>query len=156
LTNALFRPAETPPELGDSPIVVSIPVLWGDMDSFQHVNNAVFFRWFETARIVYLENTQLYEQLKATGLGPILAAINCNYRRQLRYPDTVLVGARVTRLGRSSMTMVHAAYSVNQAAIAAEGDSTIVCFDYKAGKPSPAPEAVRQRLAQIEGRELPS
>jgi acyl-CoA thioester hydrolase len=143
-----------PPELADYPSVVMLPVLWGDMDSFQHVNNAVFFRWFETARIDYLEETGLRNLLSEQHLGPILAAISCNYRRQVRFPDTMLIGARVTSIGRSSMKMIHLAYSQQQATIVADGESTIVCFDYKANKSTPLPDAVRQRLAKVEGQEL--
>lgn len=141
-------------ELADYPVVVTLPVLWGDQDAFQHVNNAVFIRWFESARIAYLEETGLGELLRGASLGPILAAIACNYRQQLRYPDTVLVGARVTRIGRSSMTMQHAVYSQSLGAIAADGDSTIVVFDYAAGQSRPAPDSVRQKLKEVEGARL--
>jgi acyl-CoA thioester hydrolase len=147
-------PGSIPAELSDYPTVVMLPVLWGDMDSFQHVNNAVFFRWFETARIEYLETSRLRELLTDASLGPILAAISCNYRRQVRHPDNVLVGARVTRIGRTSMTMIHLAYSLKQQSVIADGDSTIVSFNYQANESQPIPESVRLRLAQVEGREL--
>src|SRR5258708_195882 len=89
------------------PVVLSVPVQWGDQDAFQHVNNTVYLRWCESARIAYIERTGLTELMERERIGPILAAITCNYRRPLTYPDTVRVGARVTRLGRSSLTMEH-------------------------------------------------
>src|SRR5437868_10202301 len=102
----MITPAK-PPELSAHPIVITLPVQWGDQDAFGHVNNVVYFRWFESARIAYGNRIGLAD-LKATqNIGPILAAIACNYRRQLNYPDTVQVGARITRIGRSSMTMDH-------------------------------------------------
>src|SRR5262245_14878734 len=100
-----------PEELRDLPIVVEIPVQWGDQDAFGHVNNAVYFRWFESARIAYLEAVKLGDRTAAGGLGPILAAIDCNYRRQVKYPDTIRVGARVTRIGRSSIGIEHKLWS---------------------------------------------
>ena len=94
-----------PVELQEFPVVITVPVQWGDQDSFGHVNNTIPFRWFESARIAYLEQSDLGHLMDANGLGPILAAIGCNYRRQLHYPDTVHVGARVASIGRTSMVM---------------------------------------------------
>ena len=58
--------------LGSFPVVVAIPVAWGDMDAFQHVNNTVYFRYFESARIAYFERLEFMELMQATGVGPIL------------------------------------------------------------------------------------
>src|SRR5213595_1205377 len=65
------------------PIIVSWPVQWGDQDAFGHVNNTVYFRWFESGRIACFDRIGLGHAIPGTGLGPILAAINCNYRRPL-------------------------------------------------------------------------
>src|SRR4029079_17281527 len=128
-------------------------------DAFGHVNNTVYFRWFESARIKYLERIELGEKtagVHAPGeiLGPILAAINCNFRRQLNYPDAVIIGSRITRIGRSSMTMEHLGWSMAQAAVAADGQSTIVAFDYQANLPRPVPEAMRLLIEKIEKKAL--
>src|SRR5688572_13970864 len=104
-------PKSKPPELHEYPVVITLPVQWGDQDKFGHVNNTIPFRWFESARIAYLEQSDLGHLMDTNGLGPILAAIGCNYRRQLHYPDTVHVGARVNSIGRTSMVMGHAAFS---------------------------------------------
>jgi acyl-CoA thioester hydrolase len=130
-------------------------VLWGDQDAFGHVNNTVPIRWFETVRIVYIETPQIAEVLGREAVGPILAAIACNYRRQIKYPDTVLVGARVTRLGRSSLTMTHAVWSHSQQMLVADGESTIVIFDYAAQRPVRISAAMRAAIATLEGREFP-
>ena len=84
-----------PEALGDYPIVIALPILWGDQDAFGHVNNTVPIRWFESW-IAYLEHGGLGHIMDSSGLGPILAAISCNYRRQMHYPDTVHVGSRVS------------------------------------------------------------
>jgi acyl-CoA thioester hydrolase len=144
------------PELSAFPTVIQLPVQWGDMDSYQHVNNVVYFRWFESARIVYLEQINLKSLYHTVGIGPILAAIGCNYRRQLTYPDTVAVGARIGRIGRTSFEMEHVLYSTAQQAIVADGKSTIVTFDYKQQKPTPVPDEMRAKIAQIEGKAFPA
>ncbi|MGO9915241.1 MAG: acyl-CoA thioesterase [Isosphaeraceae bacterium] len=133
-------------------IVISIPVQWGDQDAFGHVNNTIYLRWFESARIVYLERVGMMELHEAENVGPILAAVACDYRRPVTYPDTVLVGARVTRIGRSSFGMEHAAASRGHGVIAAEGKSTLVVFDYHKEKSHPIPQALRQAIEALEGR----
>ena len=57
-------PAHAAATLGRWPVAVDLPVQWGDMDAFQHVNNTVYLRWFETARIAYFERTGLSDRAK--------------------------------------------------------------------------------------------
>ncbi len=142
------------PELANFPVAISLPIQWGDQDAFGHVNNTVPIRWFESARIVYFEQVNLESRSAAGGLGPILAKVCCNYRQQMSYPDAVHVGARITRLGRTSLTMEHAIYSETQQALVADGDSIIVVFDYAAQKPAPIPDALRTAIEELEGRSL--
>lgn len=144
------------PELDGFPVVLRWPVQWGDQDSFQHVNNTIYFRWFESVRIVYLERIGFSQLMERQGLGPILAAISCQFRAPVTYPDVVQIGARVTRLGRSSVAMEHRLYSERLAKVAAEGDSTLVAFDYRAQKSQPIPDDVRAAIEQLEGRSLGS
>ncbi len=143
-----------PTELADYRVVVRWPVQWGDQDAFQHVNNTIYVRWFETGRIGYTDRVGLSELMERERIGPILAAITCQFRRPVTYPDTIQIGTRVTRIGRSSFTMEHKIYSEKEGAIVAEGDSTIVVFDYKAGKSHPIPEEIRRAIEGLEGKAL--
>jgi acyl-CoA thioester hydrolase len=90
--------------------------------------------------------------MAGTELGPILASITCHYRRQLKYPDTVHVGTRVARLGRTNMAMEHVLYSQKQQATAADGVSTVVFFDYRAQRPVRIPSDLRSAVEQLEGK----
>ncbi|MCI0361773.1 MAG: acyl-CoA thioesterase [Planctomycetaceae bacterium] len=141
----------SPPELASQAVVVSLPIQWGDQDLFGHVNGVVYFRWFETARVEYLNRSGLSHLMSGEGRGPILASIKCDYRRQLKHPDTVLVSASVREIGRSSMKMHHLIYSVSQQALAAEGESTVVMFDYHAQRPTRVPDDIRQQIERLEG-----
>lgn len=134
------------------PVSIKLPILWGDQDAFGHVNNTIPIRWFESARLAYLEQTPLQSREATGGLGPILASVHCNYRSQLTYPDTVHIGARITRIGRTSFTMEHAIYSEAQEVIAADGDSVIVVFNYETQKPTPVPGDIRAVIETIENR----
>lgn len=148
--NNPFRPAL----LADYPVAIRLPIQWGDQDAFGHVNNTVYFRWYESARIAYFEQSGLEAVATAAGLGPILANITCNYRLQLNYPGAVWIGARITRIGRSSMDMDHIIVSEQLQRVAAEGDSVIVMFDYKSNTPCPVPPAAREAISRTEGKAL--
>jgi acyl-CoA thioester hydrolase len=143
---------KTGPILASFSVKIALPVQWGDQDAFGHVNNTVYFRWFESARIAYSERVGLSHMVDVEPLAPILASISCDYRSQVTYPDTVHVGIRATRIGRSSIELEHAIISQNQDAIAAEGRSTIVAFDYRLNKSQPVPLTIRQAIEALEGR----
>lgn len=136
------------------PVIIDWPVQWGDMDAYQHVNNTVFFRWFESARIAYTSRLGLKQMKDRHQIGPILAAVACDYRRQITYPDTVLIGSRVSKIGRTSFAMEHALVSTSQRVLAAECRSTIVVLNYSTGSPVPVPDEIRLSIAAIEGQSL--
>jgi acyl-CoA thioester hydrolase len=132
------------------PVVVEVPVAWGEMDAYGHVNNAVYLRWFETARIEYFRRAQVEERMKTEHIGPILARATVDYRRPVVFPDTVRVEARVPKLGTTSFTMTYRLTSQAQGAVAAEGDSVVVMVDYRSGAKVPLDDLLRQRIADIE------
>ncbi len=133
----------------DYPIIFSIPVQWGEQDMFGHVNNVVYLRWCETARILYLEAIGLWELLRTIKVGCILAQLTCNYIKPVTFPDTVHVGARVTKIGNSSFKMEHAIFS-ETLGLVADADSTLVVYDYNVGKSCAMPAEVRAAIASLE------
>ena len=132
------------------PVVVEIPVAWGEMDAFGHVNNAVYFRYFETARSAYFERLRIFDLVKETGVGPILASINCRFKLPLVYPDTVSVGVRVTSMERDRYVVEHRVVSHAHAKIAAYGDGLIVNFDYHERRKTPLTDEVRNAIEHLE------
>jgi acyl-CoA thioester hydrolase len=137
--------------LGRFPVTVEIPVQWGDMDAFGHVNNAVYLRWFESARIAYFERLRLGELGGAAGKGPILARATVDYRIPLRYPDRIRASATVTKLGNTSFTMGYRVTSEgNGGAVAAEGEGVIVLVDYAKGGKVPLDDELRKRISDLE------
>jgi acyl-CoA thioester hydrolase len=133
------------------PVVIEIPVMWGEMDAFQHVNNIVYFRYFESARISYFERLDVLEFMKKTGIGPILASTSCRFKVPLTYPDKVLVGAKVTNIEQDRFTMNYIVTSTKIQKVVAEGDGLIVAFNYRDNKKAIIPDELRQRIQQVEG-----
>jgi acyl-CoA thioester hydrolase len=136
--------------LAKFPRVIELPLEWGDMDAFQHVNNTVYFRWFESARIAYFQDVGLLDSMATTGVGPILASTDCRFRIPLDYPDTVSVGARVPRVGADRFVMEYLVVGHRSAKAAANGTGLIVSFDYRAGRKAPLPADIVERLRGFE------
>jgi acyl-CoA thioester hydrolase len=134
------------------PVVVTIPLLWGDQDAFGHVNNLVYLRWCETARVEYLIRIGLWPALPPAGVGPILASISCDYKRPLTYPDMAYTGARVTRIGNRSFQLQHRVVSKALDTVVAEVESTIVVLDYGKNKTVPLPEHCRKAIEDLESK----
>jgi acyl-CoA thioester hydrolase len=146
-----MMPSETarPDPLDGYPIVIELPVAWADMDVFGHVNNTVFFRYFESARIAYLEAIDFADGGAGGGIGAILASTQCRFRRPLTYPDTVRVGTRATDVGADRFGMDYVVVSTAQGEVAAEGGAVVVAYDYGVRQKAPLPEAVRARMTRL-------
>jgi acyl-CoA thioester hydrolase len=132
------------------PVVIDIPVAWGEMDSLRHVNNIVYFRYFESARIAYFEKLRFWEFMNQTGVGPILASIQCKFKIPLTYPDTVSVGTRIPSMEQDRFVMEYRAVSHKSQAIAAEGEGVVVSYNYRESKKTPLPEEMKQRILALE------
>lgn len=137
--------------LGQWPVSVEIPVLWGHMDAFNHVNNVMYLRWFESARIVFFEETDIIGEMERTGVGPILGRATCDYRIPLTYPDTLTVQTTVTSIGNSSFVMMNRVLSAaHDGAVAAEGEAVIVMVNYAQGGSAPISDAIREHIHRVE------
>ncbi len=134
------------------PVVIETPVAWGEMDALRHVNNIVYFRYFESARIAYFERVGFWAYMDETGVGPILASTQCKIILPVTYPDTVSVGARVSEVTDDRFLMSYAVVSHNHARLAAEGEGLIVSYDYRALTKAPLPEEIKRRIRDLEGR----
>jgi acyl-CoA thioester hydrolase len=125
-------------------------VHWGDMDALGHVNNVIYFRYAETGRISYFD-TVLGNDPALWGVnGPILADIQCQFLRQLRYPAQLEVGTRVARLGGKSLVVESGIFRAEEQEPVAKSRAVVVWFDYKAQKAVPVPEDVRARFIAYE------
>lgn len=128
-----------------SDVRVNVPVWWGDMDSFGHVNNTIYFRWFEHARIAFFEHVEWTNDL---GAGPILAKTDCVFRQPVTYPDSVEVIATARDLSEDRFTMGYEVVS-ERLGVAALGSGRVIAFDYAAQKKAPIPTDVHARIAAM-------
>jgi acyl-CoA thioester hydrolase len=131
-------------------VVIEIPVAWGEMDAFQHVNNIVYFRYFESARIAYFERAGWVANSEPGQIGPILASTSCSFKFPLTYPDTIAVGARITKIETDRISMHSRVVSRRYGRIAAENEAVIVSYDYARRRRAPLPDAIRQAIEALE------
>ncbi len=132
-------------------VVIVQDVVWGEMDAYQHVNNVVYFRYFENARLEYLRRVGWHEAKETTGLGPILRDTQARYRLALTYPDTIAIGARAARLEDDRVILEHKIASRQLGAIATEGHGTVVSYDYRNGKKAPLTVDIKDAIRRLEG-----
>jgi acyl-CoA thioester hydrolase len=139
--------------LKNYPFIMERSVEWGEMDAAQHVNNIVYLRYFETARIHYFNQINFMD---FTGhnlsVGPILAEISCKYKVPLTFPDTISIAARIlpNSFDEYSFLMHHVVVSHKLQRIAAEGTAKLVCYDYKNLCKAPIPVPIKEMILKIE------
>jgi acyl-CoA thioester hydrolase len=122
-----------------------IDVRWGDMDAFNHVNNAQYLRYLEEARIQWLSQAGVSI---TGGTGPVLAASTLNYRQPIGWPNQLLAELFVDRIGNSSMTIGHRLLSSTEPAVLhCDGHVVIVWIDTATGKSVSLPEDLRRAVA---------
>ena len=136
--------------LKEYPIVLQQDVIWGDMDAFGHVNNTVYFRYFEDARIAYFDKIGAHELKEESKIGPILATTHSDFKLPLEYPDRIHIAGRSTILGPKKFNMHYAVYSERFDAIAAEGEGLLVYYDYAKGISCEIPGVIVAAIEALE------
>lgn len=134
------------------PVTTEMAVRWGDMDAYQHVNNTVYFRYFESARIAYFEEMGMLKYRSEENIGPILGSVQCRFRIPLTYPDTITVGVTIPEVGLDRFVTRHVVISHRHGRIAAEGEGVVVMYNYTTGQKSTIPESLRQQISALEAR----
>lgn len=127
-----------------------VAIRWGDMDANGHVNNTLYFRYMEDARLHWYGLLGILEGGPALppGCGPIVVNSACNFIRALRYPGDVEIRLGIDQPGRSSvMTRYEMRPSYDPRVLYAEGSAKAIWVDRNRQKAIPLPEPVRRILA---------
>lgn len=126
-------------------------VAWGDMDAFGHVNNTIYLRYFESARVRYFDAVPELAGFQGAEL-PVIANISCTFKRPVVYPDTLTMRVRVSEMGRASLKMTCEMVSQKQQKVAAIAECTIVIIDSTKGHSIRIPDVWRAAIERIEQR----
>lgn len=128
------------------PIVHEQNVAWGDMDAFGHVNNVMYYRYIESARINYFDALNIFEQKVLT----VVASNQCKYLRPVFYPDQLKIAVRVDELRNSAMRMSYQLFSTAQNELVATAEAVIVCVDQENMQKAAIPEDIREKILKME------
>lgn len=121
------------------------------MDAVGHVNNAAYFTYCESARIEYFEQLGI-GRFTESPTGPVLAHAALSFRRQVRYPAILEVGARVPDIGNRSFRMEYGIFFEATDTVVADGSSVVVWTDYHEGRAIEVPQELRAAIASLEHR----
>lgn len=126
-----------------------MPIRWGDMDAMGHVNNTVYFRYLEQARIEWF--TEIGCEPDPLGEGPVIINAHCIFIRQLKYPGDIEVRTYVGPPGRSSFETIQEIRRIDQPEIiAAQGGAKVVWVDFPSEKSVRLPDHIRALLPSVE------
>lgn len=126
-------------------------VAWGDMDAFGHVNNTIYLRYFESARVRYFDGVPELAGFEGTEI-PVVATLSCTYKRPVTYPDTLTVKVGVSSMGKASLKMTCEMISQRQQKVAAIAECTVVIIDATKGHSVRIPDIWRQAIERLENR----
>lgn len=121
-------------------------IRWGDMDAYGHVNNTLFFRYFESARFDFFEKVCM--PVLAQPPVIILAEMTCQFKAELRYPADIMIHTHVSRFGNSSFDVTAAIYQGDM--LCAASTATMVWVDPEHHRPKRIPAVVRDAIERYQ------
>jgi len=131
------------------PVTVSYAIHWAEMDAMGHVNHARYFTWLESARIALFARIGILAD-RPRDVGPILAMATCDFIRPVVYPASIVAGARILKVGRTSITMEYAVWLADEPEQpCARGATVAVLVDYRTMEKVEVPADVRAKIAEL-------
>jgi len=138
----------TPPTRSDFVAFEEIHSRWMDNDAYGHINNVVYYSFFDTAVNRYLIERNVLNVLKSESIGFVIET-QCKYFSPIAYPDLIHVGLKVVHLGNSSVKYELAIFKNDDDIASAAGNFVHVYVNRSTNKPTPIPQNVREILAGL-------
>ena len=132
------------------PLIIEQAVTWGDMDAHGHVNNVIYFRYMENARVEFYRRIGKYEFEERTGITLVVKSTSCRYIASLSCPDRISIGARVTEMNDEQILMQYIVVNAGTNQVAALGEATIVALQAGDGSKVAFPEELRARILELQ------
>jgi acyl-CoA thioester hydrolase len=135
------------------PCTLKLRIDWSEQDLFGHVNNVMFMKYIQAARINYWEAVGIYQDFPTTGIGPMLVAISCQYKKPLHFPGSIVVHTRMKFIKTTSFSLHHQVRNMNNE-LCAEAEDVMVVFDFNKNEKVQFPDDIRKKVEDLEGREI--
>ena len=114
------------------PFCTELKVYWNDLDSNDHVNNVVYYRYSEQLRVEFLHH--IFFDASRVNFNQVLAESSCRYLLPINYPDTLVLGLYIKHVGDSQSIHHHGIYSTEQQTLVATGTARLVNINPETGK----------------------
>lgn len=137
-----------PQRRGDYRHFLTIQTRWMDNDAYGHVNNVVYYSWFDTVVNEYLIRAGVLDVEKGAVIG-VVVETQCNYFSELAFPQTVTAGLRVAHVGTSSVRYEIGLFGDDNVNASAQGHFVHVYVDRENRRPAHIPDDLRAALEQI-------
>ena len=144
-TNAVSRPQPEPRSA--YPVMRALPTRWMDNDAYGHVNNVVYYSWFDTAVNAWLIENGALDIQRSTTVG-LVVETHCNYFSPLAFPQTIQIGLRVAQVGASSVRYELAVFGEGENC-AAKGHFVHVYVDAQTHRPTAVPAQLKKLLETL-------
>ena len=135
------------------PLELKLRIDWSELDLLGHVNNVMFMKYVQAARVNYWEKSGIYAELEKNKVGPMLASASFQFKKQLLYPGNVTIRSGMEFIKNTSFSIHHKLYDDN-GNLVAEAQDVIVMFDFNKNEKTPVPQVMRDSVNKIEGRNL--
>ncbi|CAN5869374.1 thioesterase family protein [soil metagenome] len=135
------------------PLELKLRIDWSELDLFGHVNNVMFMKYAQAARVNYWENSGIYSELKKNKIGPMLVSVACQFKKQLLYPGNVTIRSGMEFIRNTSFSIHHKMYD-DQGDLVAEAQDVIVMFDFNKNEKTAVPQVMREAAEKLESRKL--
>ena len=127
------------------PFPIKQAVLWGEMDAWNHINNVIYFRYFETGRVEFFNKTNLWKLFLDENVRIVVGKLECNYTKEIMHPADIEIAVAITKIGNSSLIVHHKVTNSNNE-ICAHGEGIIVGTNPATGKSIPWSENIRSEF----------
>lgn len=134
--------------LAKFPVVFTQVVAWGDMDAFQHVNNARYYRYIESARIQYMVEMGMFDN----DVVNVVSHNSCQYLHPVTYPDTLHIGVSVVEMRNSSFSMSYTLFSEKQQCVVTKASAVVVAMQEDGLAKRALPQIIRNNIIALEAK----
>jgi acyl-CoA thioester hydrolase len=128
------------------PFPIKQQVVWGEMDAWNHINNVIYFRYFETGRVEFFNKTNLWQTFIDENIRIVVGKLECNYIQQIVHPAEIEISVGIKKIGNASLTVHHLVTCNGN--ISAHGEGIIVATDPATGKSKPWSDKLREEFAK--------
>ena len=132
------------------PIILTLRVDWSEMDLFGHINNVMYAKYAQSARVNFVEAIGIMKMLEEEKVGFMLASSALEYKKPLFYPDSIRIETTVSFIKTTSFGLQHQIFN-GQNELSTIGNDILVMYDFNINQKVPVPERIRAEFLRLQG-----